>query len=124
MLDKKKAALTRMLSRYEIDENLEVINKRTGVKLKNFDVTNKRTGVKLSVSMWDTETKKTFKYTKEELKEYLGEKHYWCVICGCYSNDTWCGFCKSKLSLIRRDIEYVRQGISEISVEQKKYKNN
>ena len=117
MLDKKKAALTRMLSRYEIDENLEVINKRTGVKLNTCKNQN-------FVSMWDTETKKTFKYTKEELKEYLDGKHYWCAICGCYSNDTWCGFCKNKLSLIRREIEYVKQGISKVSVKQKKYKNS
>lgn len=117
MLDKKKVALTRMLSRYKIDENFEVINKRTGFKL------NRRKN-KNFISMYDTETKKYFQYTKEELKEYLDGKHYWCAICGCYSNNTWCEFCKSKLSLIRRDIEYVRQGISKISVEQKKYKNN
>jgi hypothetical protein len=99
MIEKKKQVLARIIDKiYKIKENGDIYNIKTG-----FKVSYVKNNGQIIVSLWDSQTKKNYQFTREQLLDWKNgkEKVYRCKICNKWAKDIWCDYCKEKLEAVR-----------------------
>jgi hypothetical protein len=99
MIEKKKQVLARIIDKiYKIKENGDIYNIKTG-----FKVSYVKNNGQIIVSLWDSQTKKNYQFTREQLLDWESgkDKIYRCKICNRWAKDTQCEYCKEKLEAVR-----------------------